>query len=80
MERSEIRPGTREEALVNTHEQSLSLAVSAGKVTIKREGMKQSHFPAGETLIFEFIFHFSSEEVLRVEPQNTLPFDFHSSL
>ena len=36
MEWPEIRLGTREEALVNTHRQSLSLAVSAEEVTIKR--------------------------------------------
>lgn len=36
MEWPELRLGTREEALVNTHEQSLSLAVSAEGVTIRR--------------------------------------------
>lgn len=36
MEWPEIRLATGEEALVNTHEQSLSLAVSAEGVTIKR--------------------------------------------
>lgn len=38
----EIRQGTREEALVNTHERSVSLAVSAEEVTINR-GMMENH-------------------------------------
>lgn len=60
MEWPEIRPvDGGEEALVNTHEQSLSLAVSAEGATMKRGGIKQSHFPTGEKDTgLEFIFLF----------------------
>lgn len=52
MEWPKIRLETREEALVNTHEQSLSLAVSAEEVTKReREGG------------FQFIFLFFFKEV-----------------
>lgn len=62
MEWSEIRLGMREEALVNAHEQSLSLPVSARKVTIKRgaEAEPLSHHRDPD---FEFFLLFFSEEV-----------------
>lgn len=77
MEWPEIRLGTGEEALVNTHEQSLSLAVSAEEVTIKRgdEAEPLSHWRESSSL-----FSFLKRLLSRVEPQNTLPFDFHPSL
>lgn len=80
MEWSEIRLGTREEALVNAHEQSLSLPVSAREVTIKR-GDEQSHFLTREKLILNSSSFSSLKRLLsNADPQNTLPFDFHSSL
>lgn len=62
MEWSEIRLGTREEALVNAHEQSLSFPVSAREVTIKRGDEAESLSHQRET-DFEFFLLFFSEEV-----------------
>lgn len=64
MEWPEIRLGTKKEALVNTHKQSLSLAVSAEEVTIKRgdEGEPGEGERERETG-FKLIFLFFSEEV-----------------
>lgn len=73
--------GRGEEALVNTHEQSLSLAVSAEGATMKRGGIKQSHFPTGEKDTgLEFIFLFWRGYSRGAELQNTLPFDFQPRL
>lgn len=77
MEWPEIRLGTREEALVNTHEQSLSLAVSAEEVTIKR-GDEAVSLPyrererERETVLSSSFFSFLKRLLLRVEPQNTV--------
>lgn len=53
---------TREEALVNAHEQSLSFPVSAREVTIKRGDEAESLSHQRET-DFEFFLLFFSEEV-----------------
>lgn len=79
MEWPEIRMGTGEEALVNTHEQSLSLAVSAEGATIKRRDKAEPLSHWVERHWFGVHLSFSSERLLsRVEPGNTQPFSFPS--